>query len=286
MAADRAQVLEHCRGLVQAHDNDRYLSSLFAPEQGRGDLWALYAFNYEISRLRETVKEPIAGEIRLKWWEDAIEAIYRGEKVNGHPVAMALGDTIERTGLPRLLMKKLVDARRFDLYDDAMADMEALETYLADTSGALIALACRVLAGPPAAPVSAAAGHAGLAWGLTGLLRALPVARSRGQCYIPADLLEKRELTPAHVLSGRGAAGLGLILSQLRHQARRELGLARDGLSGLKLGVLPAFLHVALVEDYLKKLDNESFDPFNQVATVSRLKKQWRLMYKSFSEEF
>ncbi len=41
--------------LVRRHDRDRYQTVLFAPAGRREALFALYAFNYEIARVRETV---------------------------------------------------------------------------------------------------------------------------------------------------------------------------------------------------------------------------------------
>ncbi|MGZ8323236.1 MAG: squalene/phytoene synthase family protein, partial [Rhodoplanes sp.] len=58
----------HCEALVRAADKDRFLASLFAPAERRRRLFALYAFNAEIARVREVVRTPIAGEIRLQWW--------------------------------------------------------------------------------------------------------------------------------------------------------------------------------------------------------------------------
>ena len=54
----------HCEQLVRAADKDRYLAALFAPAQRRGGLFALYAFNVEVARVRELVHNPPAGEIR------------------------------------------------------------------------------------------------------------------------------------------------------------------------------------------------------------------------------
>ena len=39
--------------LVRRHDRDRYQTALFAPAARREALFALYAFNYEIARVRE-----------------------------------------------------------------------------------------------------------------------------------------------------------------------------------------------------------------------------------------
>jgi phytoene synthase len=138
----------HCEALVRAADKDRFLAALFAPAEHRGALFALYAFNLEVARVREAIREPLAGEIRLQWWSDLIGGEGRGE-VEAHPVAAAMRATIVRYRLPEEPFKALIDARRFDLYDEPMATLADLEAYAAGASSSLIALAARVLAHVP-----------------------------------------------------------------------------------------------------------------------------------------
>ena len=57
-----------CADLVRSHDFARYASTLFVPAEERRALLALYAFNVEISRVRDHVTQPLPGEIRLQWW--------------------------------------------------------------------------------------------------------------------------------------------------------------------------------------------------------------------------
>src|SRR5882757_11213860 len=94
-----ADAFDHCEDLVRAGDKDRFLATLFAPQKYRRPLYALYAFNLEIARIRETAHEPMPGEIRLQWWRDVLGGAGRGE-VDAHPVAGALRDTVVRYRLP------------------------------------------------------------------------------------------------------------------------------------------------------------------------------------------
>ena len=59
----------HCEALVRASDKDRFVASLFAPTGTRPHLFALYAFNLEIARVAEVAQAPLAGEIRLQWFD-------------------------------------------------------------------------------------------------------------------------------------------------------------------------------------------------------------------------
>src|ERR1700746_2498526 len=81
--ADR---LSAVAALVRRHDRDRFQTALFAPARQRNALFALYAFNYEIARGRETVREPMLGQIRLQWWRESIAAAFEDGPVRGHIV--------------------------------------------------------------------------------------------------------------------------------------------------------------------------------------------------------
>ena len=83
----------HCEAVVRAADKDRFLAALFAPAERRRHLYALYAFNGEIARVRELAREALPGEIRLQWWRDVLAGEARGE-VSANPVAAALLDTV------------------------------------------------------------------------------------------------------------------------------------------------------------------------------------------------
>jgi 15-cis-phytoene synthase len=268
--------IEHCRAIVQRHDKDRYLSSLFAPDDKRPHLWALYAFNYEISRIREAVSSSAAGEMRLQWWADVVETIYARSPV-GHPVAEPLSHAIEQGSLPKKGLTNMIEARRFDLYDDPMPSLDDLEGYLGETSSTLLQMAAFLLAGADAARAATAAGYAGVAYGLAGLLRALPVHRARGQCYIPRGLLEGAGLEPANVIEGRSEPALARVLQKLASLAAERLRQARQHRGDIPSAALPAFLPLALVEDYLAAIERAGLTILEQVPEVPQWRRQWRL---------
>jgi phytoene synthase len=160
----------HCEQLVRAADKDRFLATLFAPADKRPPLFALYAFNVELAGVRERVREPMAGEIRLQWWRDVLGGERAGEAA-ASPVAAALLDTMARYALPAMPLLNLIEARSFDLYDDPVSSRETLEAYLDATSSTMIAFAARILAGDHPA-IGDGARAAGRACGLSGLRRA------------------------------------------------------------------------------------------------------------------
>src|SRR5262249_14259589 len=216
-----------CEEIVRGADKDRFLATLFAPANRRGALLALYAFNSEVARVRELIREPMAGEIRLQWWHDALEHPGSGE-ARSHPVASALLDAVIRYRLPAEGLIGLIEARAFDLYNDPMPDLTALEAYAERTSSTLIDLAARILDGNAAEDGAVAAREAGLAYGITGLLRAFPLHAPRGRLYVPLDSLDRHGARPEDILAGRATPGLAAALAELRQIARAHFDAYRQ----------------------------------------------------------
>src|SRR5436853_2164580 len=104
--ADR---LSPVAALVRRHDRDRFQTVLFAPAARREALFALYAFNYEIARVRESVTAPMLGQIRLQWWREAIDAAYASAAPRAHEVAAPLTAAIREYGLPREPFDRMID---------------------------------------------------------------------------------------------------------------------------------------------------------------------------------
>jgi 15-cis-phytoene synthase len=263
---------EHCARTVRELDRDRYIADLFAPAAMRRHLFALHAFNAEVARIRDTVSDPVLGEIRLQWWRDALIA-----GGGGHPVATALIDTIRTFALPLAGFEGLIDARMFDLYDDQMPTQRDLEGYAGETSSALIQLAAIVLAGGHDPRVAAAAGHAGVAYAMTGLMRSLPVHSARGQCYLPADIGAAHGFDRATLARGQATPELLMMLADLRRVARDHLAGAMPEIAAAPAALKPAFLPIALVGPALDRMDRPSYDPFSGRVDLSPLRRQWIL---------
>jgi phytoene synthase len=221
---------DHCQELVAKADKDRFLSCLFAPEAVRPHIFALYAFNVEIARIREAVSEPQIGLVRQQWWLDTIDGIY-ADRTPDHPVAQALTLAIAKGDLPKHALHNLITAREFDLYDDPMPTLADLEGYLGETSSSLIQMAALIL-GKGAAE---AAGLAGVAFGLAGVMR---LQKPR---YLPRDMVQ--------------SLGERQTIRQLCTHARKRLNEARALHGTIPATAMPAFLPVSLTELYLSRIE-------------------------------
>jgi phytoene synthase len=241
----------YCESLVHERERDLWLACLFAPASVRPFIYAIYAFTVETSNIRDKVSQPLLGEMRLRWWHDIIDANAAADDT-APPVAAALLDVAGKFDLPRKELTALVDARIFDLYDDPMPTLAALEDYCRATAAAPLRWAAQILG----ATAMGAFDDAGLALGLTRVLR------ERKPAFIPQELSANFTPTTAR----RELAGL----------AQRKFDSARDEVRRLTAG-REALLPAAMVPLYLEQLARTGYDPDVVLPEPSPLRRQWRL---------
>ena len=272
-----------CADLVRSHDFPRYAATLFAPAAERRALLALYAFNVEIVRVRDQVSQPLPGEIRLQWWTDMLSGHVHGS-AEGNPVAAELIRAIRDFDLPVEPLSLLAEEHQFDLYNDPMPSMAALEGYVTETSAALFSLGARIAAQPSAA-TDHLARHAGLAQGMAQVIAALPFDAARRQLFLPLQLLQQHGSGMEEVYSGKQTPGMRAAIDQLVGDARKHLRTAFDLLTHVPPQARPVFLPLALVHRDLTRMSRADFDPFVPQPT-SRLRTLWTLWRASRSKEF
>ena len=272
MKSDRA--ISHCAREVRRHDHDRYLCAMFADAAARNRLFALYALNLELARIAELVSEPALGEIRLQWWRDTIEGVYR-DSPRDHPVATALTGTGAARLLPRRSIENLIDARAGDLDEAPIRDRSALMHYAERTSSALLGLALDLLEVTDAR-AQAAVHPLGRAWAVTGIIRATGHLARRGRTLLPADVMSKYGLTKDMVLRGTPADALQNAVTEIASWAQQDLAAACA--EPTPRAALPVMLTASLTRAYLKRLRRAKYDPYEPRLTMSPVARHVRLI--------
>ncbi|MCD4662108.1 phytoene/squalene synthase family protein [Agrobacterium sp.] len=275
--------LDVCLATLRDTDRDRYLACLLSPADRRNSLAALYAFNAEIARIRDSVREALPGEVRMQWWRDLLEGNAHGDSLS-HPVAAALLTVIEQYRLPRPVLANMIEARIFDLYDDLFEDRNALEGYAGETASALIQLASLVLSAEDAPASAEAAGHAGVAQAMAGILLLMPLHRRRGQVYIPADMLSAAGLDRETFLEGDDRQRIGIAIELFAAHALDHLEKARR--ANISRAVFAAYLPVALSGPVIVAARKAGVGVFDGELQLSQLRRQWLLAKASFLKRF
>jgi NADH dehydrogenase [ubiquinone] 1 alpha subcomplex assembly factor 6 len=251
----------YCSAQVRAHDPERFLISLFAADEDREALHALYAFNLELARIAGLVSEPLLGQVRLQWWREAIEGIYAGAP-RRHEVVLALSDAVHERGLPREMFETMITGREIELDSEPPGTMKQLESYLRATSGELVAAGLLIVGVGDGDDLMEAGRRAGIARGYLTVIRALRSQAGRHHPLIPGEILSRHGMTPEHIAQGQASSTLPKAIEELSHRAQDHLMQAR------RLAVRPARRHMApllsaaLVPSYLGALRSVDYDPF------------------------
>jgi phytoene synthase len=264
----------HCAALVREAERDRYLATLFAPADRRDALFALYAFNVEIARVRDVAREPMPGEIRLQWWREVLDGKRDGEAA-AHPVAAALMASLKQHNIAPERVSAIVDAHTFDLYDDSMLTLDDLDNYAVMTQSALIDIAADIL-GADRSQTMMLIRSAGIAYTIAAILTGLSRHAMRRQQYVPTEVLDRHGAKAEDIFAGQTSDQLKAALAELRRHARRQLVAAQADLEFAPATLLPALLPVALVGPVLRPMDRRGYEPFD-VQPLSLLRRQWLL---------
>jgi phytoene synthase len=105
----------------------------------------------------------------------------------------------------------------------------------------------------------------------------VPLHASRGQIYLPADVLARHRVDPQTILGGDTTPKLLNALNELRQKAREHYRELDRLLPSLPRAAQPAFLPLVLANAYLEQMDERRYDPFRTPIEISQFKRQWKL---------
>lgn len=275
----------YCLERVRRHDHARYLTTLFCTEEQRSLLAAVYAWNLEVAKTAETVSEATLGEIRLQWWSEGLSELWKGN-TRSHPVLQALA--LGRGNLEKAAQsfERILDARSFDLDTSPPANLDVLEDYAEATSAELICIALAALGTPADEQERKIARHVGIAWALTGLLRAVPFHARQKRLYLPEDHLEVTGVQRSDLFELRGSDQISGVVMRLAKRAEEHLSQARGLAQSIESDRRAPFLIAGLNDLHLKALKRADYNPFD--ARLARLEGRgaWKVSWNAWRGRF
>ena len=281
-AADK-NTESHCFELVRTKDHDRFLTVLFALDELKEDLCALYAFNHEIAKISETVSEPMLGEIRLQWWREVIEGIYdyiddkENVSLRQHDVIEPLAKAIEDHKLPKNIFIEIIDGRTDDIYPENPKTIDDLEIYLRKTSSNITVLAGMIVGCGEIKALE----ELGLAWGMLGIIRAVPYQVSLNKIFIPDDVMKQHSLSNEDVRGIKDCTELHNTIKALDQKIMDYLENLKALSKGIKKSDKSVFLLTSLIKSYRKTIKKSNYNPFKIFEAPDGFSRQLRLLYSA-----
>jgi 15-cis-phytoene synthase len=266
------------RDSVRLWSMDHYLSIWFFPAHLREDVFILYAFFAEICRIPNLVTDPMIGEVRLQWWYDALSGSAKGD-VNAHPLASDLLKLIERYALPQDYFLEIIEAKTFDLYQEAIPTLVELKQYIQKTFGHLLMLMCKVVLHqhPMPPPLLSMIGHGGQIMGLTSILRHFPHDIARQRIFLPLDYLNQCSLSVEDVFTKQKEPNVIACIKLVCAEIKTHLSAMEILKPAIPETCSAAFLPLALTGGYLQILEKPNYDPYTTPIEYAVWKKQWLL---------
>jgi phytoene synthase len=271
-----ADATDHCAALARAHARDQWLGALYARADTRGALFALASFDYEIRHALKRARDPNLAAIRLAWWREAISGERRAEAA-GNPVSLALCVAIDAYALPKAWFEAMLDARLQEIAPQDDFNLAAFRAFADESESARLRLASRIAAGGQDLDLANAHAPAGVALGLTRLLRELPFKAGSAPTLIPADVVGRHGASTAEFDARCVSPGVVAACAELRALARDELAEAERRLKSAAPAIMSAFIPLAPLRLDLDQLERNRTRPFDFAGEVSPLRRQWAI---------
>jgi phytoene synthase len=229
----------------------RYFAVLYAPEQARPLLDALYAFEAEI---RDTVRATShdVSHTRLQWWRGEIDRLVAGRPE--HPVTRGLLP-LREAGADVALLHEVMVAADIDMARIALNDAEEVAALAFRSSGSVQSLAAAASSRPRAVSSAELEFARRLGDSIAGAesLRDLRTEVAAGRVRLPLDQLEQADVDPARLLDDPAPAGLAGVLRREKERLQRQLAsleslLNQDERHTQRQGLVLAALHSRLLD--------------------------------------
>lgn len=250
----------------------RYFSLLYAPEDRRDAVLALYVIEAEIRESAKSASHDVA-HTRLTWWRAETDRLVNGNPQ--HPATRLLFDRAlgHRSAFSKL--HEVLAAADMDLARMTFANQQELRAYCSRSGGAIQELIASQLVAPGALDETAraAANKLGVGIRMTELLRDLRQDAYDGNVYLPLDLLDKHELKTEQLRAREVDPRLKDALRTFRTAAAAELDLPARNAQTEHLR--PIFVLAALHRKLLDHIAARNYDVATQRIELGPLQKPW-----------
>ncbi len=269
------------RSAARAFERDRYLAALLAPASARDDLVALSAFAGDLHRIPSFVSEPMAGEIRLQWWRDTVEAgLSTDVGSSGHPIADAICALARRRAIALPTLHAVIDAISDRLEDTPFETADALAANLRAWDGGLFGLALAVVRnGEASADETRLIADLGVVYGLARTLVEAPAELAQGRIVLPREAQARHGIS---LESARGPQAMQAwralsdeVAADIARHLRDTVQRYQEAEWDVRLSTLP----IALVRPYLGLTEHVDIAALEarDIGPLSRVWRLWRV---------
>ena len=248
----------------------RYFSLLYAPQNKREQLLALYVIDAEIRESAQSANHDVA-HTRLQWWRAEIDRLVNGSPQ--HPATRLLNDSLsERTAFAKL--HETIVAADMDLARMTYSNMGELRAYSSRSGGAIQELMAAQLVAP--LPLDEAgrttANRMGSGVRQSEMLRDLRQDAYAGRVYLPQERLTRHNVTLEDMRGREVAPHLKAALREFKDAVTEEL---RSALASAPASLRPLAVLAALHRRLLDRIAAQDFNVATSRIDLGPIEKPW-----------
>jgi 15-cis-phytoene synthase len=248
----------------------RYFSLLYAPDDKRDQLCALYVVEAEIRESALSANHDVA-HTRLQWWRAEIDRLVNGSPQ--HPATRLLNETPgDRARFGKL--HEVAAAADMDLARMTYSNMQELRAYCSRSGGAIQELLAAQLVAP--APLDdanrASANRLGSGVRQSEILRDLRQDACDGRVYLPQDRLTEHDVTLEDLRGREVSPRLKAALREYRDVVQEQLQAA---LATTTPQLRPLAVLAALHRRLLDRIAAHDYDVATSRIDLGPIEKPW-----------
>src|SRR5512134_1509953 len=264
---------EYCQQKAAGSGSSFYYSFLFLPQARRRAITALYAFCREVDDVVDEVADPQLAGAKLAWWRQEVERLFAGDPQ--HPVSHALQPALAPYGIGAQQLHEIIDGMEMDLRQTRYLDFAALERYCYHVAGAVGLLAAGIFGYSDPRTLEYAK-SLGTAFQLTNIIRDVGEDARKNRIYLPAEDLQRFNVTAADLLHARYSAGFGALMAFQAARARSYYDKAMAALPPAdRRAQRPGLIMAAIYSALLAEIERDGFQVLTQRTSLTPLRKLW-----------
>jgi 15-cis-phytoene synthase len=248
----------------------RYFSLLYAPEDRRDQLCALYVIDAEIRESAQSANHDVA-HTRLQWWRAEIDRLVNGSPQ--HPATRLLNDSsVERASFAKL--HEIMVAADMDLARMTYANMRELRAYASRSGGAIQeVMAAQLVAPTPLDEAArATANRIGIGVRQSEMLRDLRQDAYDGRVYLPQEWLTAHNVTLEDLRARDIASHVKKPLREFKNAVQEEL---QSALASVSTPLRPLAVLGALHGRLLQRIAARDYNVAQSRIELGPIEKPW-----------
>jgi phytoene synthase len=265
------QSYQYCRLVARSRAKNFYYSFVLLSSQQRKAMCAIYAFMRYCDDLSD---EPGASRTAVERWQADMEEALLG-RFSDHPVWPAFHHTVRRFGIPHEYFRQMIAGISSDLQPRTLQTFEELYQYCYQVAS-VVGLTIIHIFGFDTRSALPLAEKCGVAFQLTNILRDIREDAERGRIYLPADDLERFEVSAEDLRAGKRTPQF---LALMQFEAARARSYYEESRPLLDL-VHPRsrsslWALISIYSNLLDRIVETNYDVFTRRVRLSLFEKSW-----------